>query len=137
MATKTASETRNAPVGRNHSVYQTETDHEQTDMYVIEFVDDLFKDLRHDNMFKRLTKVELLELVHDYINEQEEYLEEHFGKYSSCYKFDPTKQEDMDGVMNFICKYYDKFVYTDDEEEEDEYWIDYYSEKSQAEANYQ
>ena len=127
MATKTASETQNAPVTHYYSIAETNNDHEQMDAYVIEFVDDLFEDFRKENMFERLTKEELLDIVHDYINEQEEYV----GKY---YKFDPMKQEDMDGVMDLVCR--GDFEYdTDDEDEEDEYWIDYYSEKSQAEAN--
>ena len=128
MATKTASKKQNASVTHYYSIAETNNDNEQMDAYVIEFVDDLFEDFRKENVFKRLTKEELFDIVHDYINEQEEY----FGKY---YKFDPMKQEDMDGVMDIICR--GNYEYDTDDEEEDEFWIDYYSEKSQAEANYQ
>jgi len=91
---------------------KTNTDHEQTDLYIVEFVNDLFETLRHDDMFKRLTKEGLLEYVQDYITDQKEY----FGKH---YKFDLdlTKQQDMDSIMHFICKYHDEYD-TDDEEDE-------------------
>lgn len=96
---------------------KTNTDHEQTDLYIVEFVNDLFETLRHDDMFKRLTKEGLLEYVQDYITDQKEYVGKHYK-----FDLDLTKQQDMDSIMNFICEYYDEYDtdYEEDESDDDE-----------------
>ena len=74
------------------------------------FVKDLYKDIRHDKLYKHLTEEELYNAVIDHRTDCKLY-----GN-NKDYKFDPMKQEDMNGVMEIISD----GTYADDSDEDED-----------------